>query len=216
MIIIGAKGFAKEVLEVAWQNNIRDDIAFFDNVSKDLDPMVFNRFRILVSYEDVTHWFLTSKSKDFVLGIGNPSTRRTLTNKFEKLGGTLSSLISPFAHIGHFGNHIGVGCTIMTGVVITNSITLGKGSLINLNCTIGHDSIIGEFVEMSPGTHISGNCKIGDYCIFGTNSTLLPKVSIGNNVIIGAGAVITKDVPDNSLVVGTPGKIIKELPPITF
>ncbi|MNG38364.1 Maltose O-acetyltransferase [compost metagenome] len=52
--------------------------------------------------------------------------------------------------------------------------------------------------------------------MLGTNATVLPKVTIGKNVIVGAGAVVTKDVPDNSLVVGIPGKIIKELPSLNF
>jgi acetyltransferase-like isoleucine patch superfamily enzyme len=44
----------------------------------------------------------------------------------------------------------------------------------------------------------------------------LPKVSIGSNVIVGAGSVVTKDVPDNVMVVGIPAKIVKELTPLDF
>ncbi|URC13086.1 acetyltransferase [Flavobacterium sp. B183] len=137
-------------------------------------------------------------------------------DKFSALGGIFTSTISPLSNIGNFGNEIELGCNIMTGTVITSDVTIKKGSLVNLNCTIGHDSILGEFVELSPGVSISGNCIIGTYSLLGTNSTVLPKVTIGKNVIVGAGAVVTKDIPDNSMVVGIPGKIIKELKPLEF
>jgi maltose O-acetyltransferase len=45
----------------------------------------------------------------------------------------------------------------------------------------------------------------------GANVTILPGVTIGNNVVIGAGAVVTKDIPDNSLAVGVPARVIKEI-----
>jgi acetyltransferase-like isoleucine patch superfamily enzyme len=49
----------------------------------------------------------------------------------------------------------------------------------------------------------------GDYCSIGGNATILPKVKLGNNVIVGAGSVVTKDVSDNKIVMGVPGKIIE-------
>jgi sugar O-acyltransferase (sialic acid O-acetyltransferase NeuD family) len=215
MLIVGAKGFAKEVLEVCYQLEMNEEIYFFDNVSDDLPTHLYDKFKILRNFDEVAELFRKGEKK-FTIGIGNPTTRYKMQNKFKELGGEFSSIISPFAHIGHFDNEIGIGSNIMTGTVITNSITLGEGALVNLNCTIGHDTVIGKFVEMSPDTHFSGNSKIGDFCIFGTNSTVLPKVTIGSNVIVGAGSVITKDIPSNSLVVGVPGKIVKELPELIF
>lgn len=47
--------------------------------------------------------------------------------------------------------------------------------------------------------------------MIGANVTILPGVTIGNNVVIGAGAVVTKDIPDNSLAVGVPARVIKEI-----
>jgi len=215
MIIIGAKGFAKEVLEVLHQLNQLENIVFYDDVNTDTPTLLYGQFPILKSISEAENYFKTTDNK-FTIGIGNPVLRKKLYEKFIAVGGVFSSTISPKASIGNFGNTIRDGSNVMTGTVITNDVTIGKGVLINLNCTVGHDSIVGEFVELSPGVHISGNCIIGDYSVLGTNATVLPKVIIGRNVIVGAGAVVSKDLPDNCVAVGIPAKVIKELPQLEF
>jgi acetyltransferase-like isoleucine patch superfamily enzyme len=62
---------------------------------------------------------------------------------------------------------------------------------------------------MAPGVCIAGCVEIGDGTFIGTNATILPRLRIGRWVTIGAGAVVTKDVPDFSVVVGNPARIIK-------
>lgn len=215
MIIVGAKGFAKEVLEVLHQLNQLDHLVFYDDVNEDAPAFLYEKFPILRTKEAAAYYFKTVDNR-FTIGIGNPALRKKLALEFEAMGGVFTSTISPLAQIGHYGNTIGPGCNIMTGTVLTNDIKIGQGVLINLNCTVGHDSKIGDFVELSPGVHVSGNCNIGDFTVFGTNATMLPKLNVGKNVIVGAGSVVTKDLPDNCVAVGIPAKIIKELSPLEF
>jgi sugar O-acyltransferase (sialic acid O-acetyltransferase NeuD family) len=213
MLIIGAKGFAKEVLEVLHQSNQLEHIYFYDDVNEDIGDFLYNKFTILKNETQAKELFKTISPK-FTIGIGNPYLRFKLFEKFSDLGGVLRSTISPYARIGNFGNTISDGCNIMTSTVLTNDIHVGKGVLINLCCTIGHDVFIEDFVEICPDVNISGNCKIGKFTFIGTNSTILPNVVIGQNVIIGAGSVVTKDIPDNSLAIGIPAKVVKELKPL--
>jgi sugar O-acyltransferase (sialic acid O-acetyltransferase NeuD family) len=215
MLIIGAKGFAKEVLEVMYQLNQLENLAFYDDVNDDVPEKLFSQFPVLRTIQEASIYFKTIDNQ-FTIGIGNPLLRKNLGNKFIALGGVFTSTISPLATIGNYGNNIEEGCNIMTGAVITSDIIIKKGTLVNLNCTIGHDSVLGKFVELSPGVHISGNCTIGDYTVFGTNATMLPKLTIGKNVVVGAGSVVTKDLPDNCVAIGIPAKIIKKLTPLEF
>ncbi|WP_394974400.1 acetyltransferase [uncultured Croceitalea sp.] len=210
MIIIGAKGLAKEILEILHQNNSINNLAFYDDVNDEVRGLVFDKFPILKSIEGVKEYFIEN-GNEFTIGIGNPRLRNIVCSKFTKLGGDLCSTISPNSDIGHYGNVINKGCNIGSGVVITNDVIIKEGCLVNLNVTIGHDCTIGKFVELCPNVNISGNCEIGDFTFVGTSATILPDIKIGQNAVIGAGAVVTKDVPDNTVVVGIPAKAIKTL-----
>ena len=100
-------------------------------------------------------------------------------------------------------------------------IHIGKGSNVQENCvmhidagyplTIGADCTIGHKVMLH-------GCTIGDNSLIGMGATILNGAKIGNNCLIGAGALITegKVIPDGSLVMGAPGKVVRELDAATI
>lgn len=93
---------------------------------------------------------------------------------------------------------IGENSNVQDGAVMHTDpglpLTVGKG------CTIGHKAIL-------------HGCVIGDNTLIGMGAVILNRASIGRNCLIGANALITEDkvIPDNSLVMGQPGKIVGEL-----
>lgn len=209
MLIVGAGGFAAESLEILIQLNYSKEVFFFDN-TPDVKTKLFDRYTILKTEASVRDLFNTGQS-DFILGVGGSSARSKLFDLMVSWGGNPYALISPLAIIGKCSNMIDPGCNIMTNVVITSNVSVQKGVLINLNTTIGHDTVIGEFVDICPGVNISGNCSIGSNTFVGTGSILLPKIKIGKNVVIAAGSVVTKDVPDSVMIAGNPAVIKKQL-----
>jgi sugar O-acyltransferase (sialic acid O-acetyltransferase NeuD family) len=216
MVIAGARGLARELLEIFSQRNALDNLYFFDNVSAEIPETLFNRFPILRSLEALQDLFKRIGDSSFCLGLGRPVLRHNLYQQFKLAGGSLTSVISQKSEIGQFDVKIFPGCCILPGVVITSGVTMGTGCLVNPNATISHDCILGDFVEISPGANITGNCHIGDFSFVGANSVILPKVKIGKNVVIGAGAVVTKDIPDNSMAVGVPAIVKKSLSPLNL
>lgn len=208
MLIIGAKGLAKEVLEIFHQQNELHNLFFYDDISADVPDMFYGQFTVLRNMEQVAELFATDNR--FTIGIGKPELRSKMYQQFTQAGGQLVSAISPLAHIGHYGTNIAAGTIIMAGSFISNDVKIGLGCLINPNCTISHDTVIGDFVELSPGVQITGRCKIGDCCSIGANAIILPDTTLGSHVIAGAGAVVTKDVADGLTVVGIPAKEINK------
>ena len=215
MLIVGAKGFAKEVLEVLYQLNDIENVVFYDDVSRDLPKQLFERFDILRNVEEVEKYFKNVDNR-FTIGIGGPVLRKKMYDKFTTLGGAFTSTISPKANIGHYGTRISKGSNILNGAIVSNDVSIKMGTIVYFNTIITHDCLVGKFVELSPGAKLLGRVKIGDYSQIGASATILPNITIGENVIVGAGSVVTQNVQDNCLVVGVPAKIIRELPSISF
>lgn len=215
MLIVGAKGFAKEVLEVVHQLKQLENLVFYDDVNNDVPEKLFGQFPVLRTTQEASVYF-KNVDNQFTIGIGNPVLRKQLYDKFLIIGGEFTSVISPSAIIGNYDVQIGIGSNVLSGAIFSNSSNIGKGCIIYYNSIITHDCKIGDFVEISPSVTLLGRCKIGSYTQIGANATILPDITIGKNVIIGAGSVVTKDLPDNCMVVGVPAKIIKELTPLEY
>ena len=208
MLIIGAKGFAKEVLEIIQDLNDLKDVAFYDDINDDVKGFLFNEFLIIKNEKDVRSFF-QNKSKKFTIGIGNPLLRHKLFQKFIALGGDYTSTISPYSKIGSYDIKIGEGTNILSNVIISNSVKIGVGCILYYNVIITHDCNIGDFVEISPGAILLGRVEIGDFSHIGSGAIILPNIIIGKNVIVGAGAVVSKNITDDCVVAGVPAKIIR-------
>src|SRR5690554_3444313 len=114
MVIIGSKGFAKEVLEILYQNNYKEKIYFFDNISKASDKLIFDKFEVIRTLDNLKSHFRKAKKNNFTLGLGSPQHRYDLYKIVEGIGGNLASTVSPHAQIGHFNNSLGEGINLMT------------------------------------------------------------------------------------------------------
>jgi acetyltransferase-like isoleucine patch superfamily enzyme len=102
-------------------------------------------------------------------------------------------------------------------IVAVNKISIGNNVLLASNVFISdhsHGRIKFDDIETAPALRIlesKGTISIGDNVWVGQNVSILPNVSIGRNAIVGANSVVTKDIPDYSIAVGIPAKVIKIL-----
>jgi sugar O-acyltransferase (sialic acid O-acetyltransferase NeuD family) len=208
MLIAGASRHAKEVLDLVEKNN-QKEVFFFDDYSSTIQSF-FSDFTVFRDLESLKSHF-NMNDKQFVLGIGNPISRFKVEKKIIDIGGILSSVLSPNADIGRREVYIGQGVNIMSFVYIGNSVQIGKSALINCHSSIHHDARVGEYSEVSPHACLLGGAEIGAFTSVGSHAVIFPNVKVGVNCQIGAGSVVRMDIPDNSVVYGVPGKIIRTI-----
>lgn len=111
---------------------------------------------------------------------------------------------------------IGEGCEILNGynfgsepylVEIGNNVRITRG--VNITTHDGGVWVLRRKYPELMDMDRFGKVKIGDNCHIGMNSLIMPGVTIGKNCIIGAGAIVTHDIPDDSVAVGVPARVIE-------
>lgn len=140
---------------------------------------------------------------------GSPECAALISELFHHRLGEGSVIHPPvFAILGDTVR-IGKNVTIMNGFqcMSAGGLTIEDDVMIALNCTVltnNHDLYERRVITCKP-VHIRKNVWIG------ANVTILPGVTVGVNAVVGAGSVVTKDVPDNAVVAGNPARILKYL-----
>ena len=76
----------------------------------------------------------------------------------------------------------------------------------NPGATVDHHAAIGDHVHIAPGVHLGGEVRVGDGALVGIGAVVLPRVSIGAWCTVGAGAIVTRDVPPGVTVAGAPAR----------
>ncbi len=205
LIIVGAGGFGREVRwlverinEVSPQWNL---LGFLDSnynvLSKNLDKV-----NVIGTIEDVNKF----PDAYVVCCVANTDIRRKLAEKVSN--NRFATLIDPSAIISPMVE-IGEGSVICAGAVITVDIKIGRHNIIDVNSTVGHDAVLEDFVTLYPSVNVSGNTLIKSGVELGTGTQVLQGLTVGENAIVGAGAVVIRDLPSDCTAVGVPAKVIK-------
>ncbi len=206
IVIIGAGGFGREV---AWLiediNKVSNEwniVGFVDD-NESIQGQEINGYKVVGNVEWLKHQQL-----NVVNAIGDPIIKKKVLKRLEDSKNTYPVLIHPSV-ITSDRVKIGDGSIICAGNIITVNIEIGRHVIVNLDCTIGHDVILGNYTTVLPSVNISGLVKTEECVNIGTGTALIQGVSIGENTVIGAGAVVVKDLPANCTAVGAPAKPIK-------
>lgn len=142
-----------------------------------------------------------------------------------KLIDKIKRLINPIKYWKNKGLIVGTDCEIYRSASFGSEpylITLGNHVRVNDGVNfITHDGgvwVLREYLKISNSEKIDlfGRIIIGNNVHIGTNAIIMPNVTIGDNCIIGCGAIVTKNIPNNSIVIGVPARVIKTIDEYTI
>lgn len=210
LVIIGAGGFAREV---AW---LVEDI----NAAKKewellgfIDENPVNHGKVLNGYPVLGDFgfFIHQQFNEpvyTVCAVGSPYAKINLVKKAAECGLRFTNLIHPSVKMSRYVE-LGTGNIICAGSLLSVDVFIENHVSINPNCSIGHDVIIKDYSILLWNINLSGNVKIGTGCEIGTKAVVIQGREIGEWSIIGAGAVVIRDIPPYCTAVGVPAKPVK-------
>ncbi len=213
LIILGGSGIGMIAASIA------SDLGYFE-VKGFLNDVIptnkfignYKKYPVLGKTEDLED-YLNCKDHYFFIAYVGLQNEKTTYEKISKLN------IPPerFANLIHPTAIIPKGfCEIGNGVLFAPLSQLSPDTHISDNCIllpnsfVGHNSFLDHFAHIATNSVVGANVKVGKAVHIGSNATLREKITIGDYSLIGAGAVVLKDVPENSIVVGNPGRILEQ------
>ena len=206
--IIGAGGFGREVKTILDSiNKVTPSYFFVGFYDEGLQKgEIVNGFPVLGGVEDINE---INEDCSIVIAIGDPKIKFSIFNKIRNTKIDFPNVIHPNVLISDDFVDIGVGNIICAGCIITCNIVIKDFVILNLMCTVGHDTTIASFSSFMPSVNISGEVLIEERVYVGTGAKIINQLKIGQNTVVGAGAVVSKSLPENCTAVGIPAKPIK-------
>jgi sugar O-acyltransferase (sialic acid O-acetyltransferase NeuD family) len=206
VIIVGASGFGRELVQyvhdahkstpgVHIKGFLDDDPTALDAVGKVMG----------VGIVGDTRTYAIQENDRVIISLGDPGLRRALAERLARRGARFTSIVHPTAYVAPTAR-IGHGCVIGPFANVGSYVQLEDHVLLNLYSAAGHDAHIGAFCVLSPYSVANGGSRLDNSVFLGTHAAITPKIRVGTGSKIAAGAVVYRDVPEQSLAMGNPAK----------
>ena len=209
LYIFGAGGFGREVVWLIERINAiipTWNIKGFLDDAEERQNIVINGYKVLGGND----YFKQIKEECWVIcTIGASKVRKQVIEKLNSYSNVrFATLVDPSVLLSDTVK-LGEGTILCAGTIATVNIKIGNHVIVNLDCTIGHDAVLEDYVTVYPSVNISGNTLMKECVELGTGTQIIQGKVIEKETIVGAGAVVVKELPARCTAVGAPAKPIK-------
>ena len=200
-LIIGAGGHGKVIADLMQCQGIAV-IGFLDD-----DLSLIGQQVLGLPVLGKTDQWIDFEPTGLVVGVGDNTIRRKIVDRLLQHDAALPwvTLVHPNAVVAA-SVRLGVGTVVMAGAIINADTVVGDHAIVNTGATIDHDCEIGSFVHIAPGTNLAGGVTVGEGTLIGISACVIPLKKIGRETVVGAGAVVIDDIPDNVVAKGNPAR----------
>lgn len=208
VILLGAGGHAKVLLDILLEQNAK----VLGIVDKDGAGSSADLYGVPVIGSDSDVQRYHADEIELVNGvgsIGSTALRQKIYEKFKRQGYCFRQVIHSTAVVSRRAE-LAEGVQVMAGAVINIGTHISENSIINTNASVDHDCEIGAHVHIAPGVTLSGGVEVGGGSHIGTGVSVVQGVKIDKETIIGAGAVVVKDLVGKQVFCGIPARPIED------
>lgn len=207
VVIWGASGHARVVADIVRATGHYEIAGFIDDLSPDRNGETFEEASIIGGRESlaasrragVTH---------AIVAFGDCAARLAAARHVLAEGLALAVAVHPSAVVAASAR-VGAGTVIAANAVVNPGSTVGANVIVNTSSSIDHDCDVADGVHIAPGVRLAGNVRVGEATWVGIGATVTDGRSIGQRCVIGAGAVVVSDIPDEVVAYGVPARVIR-------
>lgn len=204
LYIVGARGFGREVYTLATESigfNTEFEIkGFLDDKTTALDG--YEGYPNIISSVET---FIPSRDDVFVIALGEVQYKKKYAEILISKGANFYTLIHKDAYISK-NTIIGKGCIICAYSRISCDISIGDFNTFQPFSVVGHDVRIGNYCHFNTNSFMGGFVEIEDEVTLHTGAIILPHKKVGKRSIIGAGAVVLRNVKESNTMYGNPAR----------
>lgn len=212
IVIIGSSGLSERLIHYFESTGFAEVNGLFD----DFEPSGIIKYgkQILGKIEEIVPIYNKGTFDAIVIGIGykHMHFRKTVYEYLKRNQIPLATFIHPGAHVDPTAS-IKEGSIVLFNSVVDFHATLHENVFLSPNCYVSHHVNIYGHTYCAPCVKLAGYSTIGQMCFLGIDTTTIDHIDIGANVKTAAGAVVTQNVPSNTLVAGVPAVVKKTLLP---
>lgn len=212
ILIIGASGHSKMVIDIIKKNNEYNIIGLIDSFKKVGSKI--SDYEVIGNENDIPNLIEKHNIFGALISIGDNWVRKQMKEIIETETPTLKfiSAVHPSAVLAE-GISIPKGTVIMANVTINSDAEIGEFCILNTKSSLGHDSIMNDFSSLAPGVTIGGNVFIGFCSAISLGASVIQNLKIGKHTVVGASSLVLKDIGDFKLAYGNPANEIKNRKP---
>jgi UDP-perosamine 4-acetyltransferase len=200
VVIIGGGGHAKVIIDMLQE---RGEVELAGCVSRESGNVLGLSW---LGDDDALPTLRASGLRRAFVAIGDNRLRADLMRHVTSLGFSLVNAISSQATISRRAI-LGSGVAIMPGAIVNVDSTVDDGAIINTAAHLDHDCRIGSCAHIGPGCSLAGNVTIGEGAFLGVGTAVIPRRTVGAWSMVGAGAVVVRDIPPHVTAVGVPARV---------
>lgn len=209
IVLFGGGNHLQYSLDIIQKEGLYNVVGIIDSV-RNIGDELFG-YKVIGRQQDIALLAAEYKIDAGIITVGDNWIRKIIHDDVvaRMPGFRFVNAIHPSVIIGN-NVTLGKGIIAMAGCIFNPGAVIGDFTFFATGAQIEHDCVIADYASVSAGTVLGGHVKVGKFSALTLNVTVVDRLTIGENTVVGAGAVVTKSLPDDVLAYGAPATIIRK------
>jgi UDP-perosamine 4-acetyltransferase len=207
LFIVGSGSQARYVIDIVASTGSHRIVGIADLESDVNVGRSVNGVPIRCVVDDLPGQFATSAG-EIVVAYGDNRRKAEIAVRLAAIGYRFATVIHPLAWVSPTAT-IGPGCIVNPYATLMPNARVQSHVILHSQVNVDHDCVIGDYSNLAPGVTLAGGVTVGQGVTLYTGANVLPRLTIGDHAIVGAGALVHRDVAAGSTVVGVPARAVR-------